>query len=102
MKWRNITPKDLSKVVRKLSLQESNSKRRAPHPVYWYFLDSKKFLRITMPNLHGGSGSLSTGFLKQIQNNLRLNTNQFEELAECPLSAEEYEKIVREKINPQN
>ncbi len=52
-----------------------------------------------MPNIHGGSGSLSTGFIKQIQNNLRLNTNQFEDLVECPLSADEYEKILRERLS---
>jgi hypothetical protein len=55
-------------------------------------------LRIKMPNIHGGAGSISTGFLKQIQNNMRMNIQQFEELAECPLTAEEYESIVREKL----
>ena len=55
-------------------------------------------LRIKMPNVHGGAGSISTGFLKQIQNNMRVNTQQFEELVECPLTPEEYEKIVREKL----
>ena len=99
MKWRNITPNDLLGVVRKLSLQPSDSRRRAPHPIYWYRLEGKKTLRITMPNIHGGSGSLSTGFIKQIQNSLRLNTNQFEDLVECPLSAEEYEKILRERLS---
>lgn len=98
MKWRNITVRDLEKLVGKLSLKPSQSKRRAPHPVYWYCLDGKKMLRIKMPNVHGGAGSISTGFLKQIQNNMRVNTQQFEELVECPLTPEEYEKIVREKL----
>lgn len=98
MKWRNITARDLEKVVSKLSLEPSHSKRRAPHPIYWYCLDGKKMLRIKMPNIHGGAGSISTGFLKQIQNNMRVNTQQFEELAECPLTAEEYESIIREKL----
>lgn len=52
-----------------------------------------------MPNIHGRSGSVSTGFLKQIQNNLRLNSHQFEELSECPLTAKEYEKRIREKLS---
>lgn len=51
-----------------------------------------------MPNFHGGASSLSTGFLKQIQNNLHVTTQQFEDLAECPLTAEEYEMIVRERL----
>ena len=98
MKWRNITARDLERVVNKLSLEPSITIRRGPHPAYWYCLDGKKELRITMPNIHGGSGSISTGFLKQIQNNLRLNTQQFEDLVECPLKVEEFERIVREKI----
>ena len=101
MNWRNITAKDLGKVSNKLSLEPSSSQRRAPHPVYWYVLDGKKTLRITLPNVHGGSGSMSTGFLKQIQNNFHLNTRQFEDLAKCPLTADEFEQIVREKLGTQ-
>ena len=99
MKWRNITAGDLVKLAYKLSLEPSQAKRHSPHPVYWYCLDGKKVLRITMPNIHGGAGSISTGFLKKIQNSFRLNSRQFEDLAECPLSAEEVEKIIRAKVN---
>jgi hypothetical protein len=98
MKWRNINASDFGKVIKKLSLQPSQSKRRAPHPVYWYFLDGKKALRLTFPNPHGGSKSVSTGFIKQIQNSLRLDTRQFEDLTECPLTADEYETIIRGKF----
>jgi len=51
-----------------------------------------------LPNLHGGSKSVSTGFIKQIQNSLRLDTHQFEDLTECPLTADEYEAIIRDKF----
>ena len=51
-----------------------------------------------MPNVHGGSGSISTGFLTQARRSLRLDTPQFEKLAECPLTSEEYEVIIREKL----
>jgi len=98
MKWHNITLNDLARVVDKLSLLPSQSKRRAPHPIYWYCLDGKKILRVTVPNRHGGSGSISTGFLKQIKNNLHVNAHQFEELTECPLTPEKYETIIREKF----
>jgi len=97
MKWQNITLKDLENLVNKISLVRSPTKR-APHPVYWYYLDGKKALRITMPNIHGGSGSITPGFLKQIRNNLKLATRDFEDLIECPLNAKEYEAIVRDKI----
>ena len=99
MKWRNITSSDLSKVVSKISLEPSKLHGRAPHPIYWYLLDGKKALRIKMPNVHGGSGSMSTGFLKQIQNSLKLSTPQFVELVECPLTSEGFEVIIRSKLN---
>jgi hypothetical protein len=51
-----------------------------------------------MPNIHGGSGSVSTGFLTQVRKSLRLDTPQFEKLAECPLTPVEYEALIREKL----
>lgn len=99
MKWQNITASDLRFIVVKLSLAPSQSQRRSPHPVYWYYLDGKKTLRVTLPNLHGGSRSVSTGFLHQIRNSLKLTTPQFADLVECPLTPEEYESIVRSKLN---
>ena len=46
MKWRNITVKQLRKLVRKISLEPSKSKRRAPEPVFWYYVNGKKVDRI--------------------------------------------------------
>ena len=98
MKWQNITVKDLVSVVDKISLQPTK-KGRAPHPAYWYYLDGKKTLRVTLPNVHGGSGSLSTGFIKQIRNNLKLTLEQLEDLVDCPLTAEDFEVIIRSKVS---
>jgi hypothetical protein len=98
-KWSNITAKDLYKgVVKKLSLQPTKSKR-SPESIYWYLLDERRTLQIPMPNIHGGSGSVSTGYLKQIRNKLRLTTRQFEDLVGCPLSSDDFEIIVREKLD---
>jgi hypothetical protein len=100
MNWGNLTAKDFSRVITKLSLEPSGSpNRRAPHAVYWYMLNGQKTLRITLPNTHGGSGSISTGFLQQIKKSFWLNTRQFENLVECPLMPDEFEKIIREKIS---
>lgn len=97
-KWSNVTSKDLRKgVVQKLSLEATPSKR-GREPIYWYSIDGKKELRITIPNIHGGSGSISTGFLTQIRKDLMLDTRQFEELVDCFLSTEEYEKVIRKKL----
>jgi hypothetical protein len=99
MKWQNITGKSLREVVKKLSLEQIEQKRRSPHPVYWYYLDGKKTLRVTLPNIHGGSGSLSTGFLSQIKNSLKLNVREFEDLVECPLTAEGFEALIRARLS---
>jgi hypothetical protein len=97
MSWQNIKSKDLDNLVRKLAL-EITPHRRAPHDTYWYRVDGKRVLKVTLPNIHGGSGSISSGFLHNIRNNLKLSTNQFEDLVECPLSAQEYEKIIRHTL----
>ena len=98
MKWRNLRAKELHNLVRKLDLEATKRKRRSPHPIFWYYLDGKREIRIKLPNVHGGSGSLSTGFIKGIQNSLRLKTDQFEDLVECPLSAEEFEALIRKQL----
>jgi len=98
MAWKNPSAKDLHTVIRKLDLEYVGT-RRAPHPVYWYCLDGKKQLRITIPNVHGGSGSISTGFLDRIRKSLRLTTHEFERLVDCPLTAQDDECMIRTKLN---
>lgn len=97
MKWNNIKSSDFPKVIRKLSLEQSNTKRRGDHPVYWYKFNGKKILRVTLPNEHGGSESMSSGFLQRIKKMFHLTTRQFEDLVECPLTANDFENILREK-----
>jgi hypothetical protein len=86
---------DMMTIVKKLSLIERESSGRNPHPVYWYYLDGQRRLKVTMPNQHGGARSLTPGFLNAIKRSLHLTTEQFIDLAKCPLSADEYEEIVR-------
>jgi hypothetical protein len=98
MKWRNFTCDELYKgIAHKLDLEQSETRQRSPHPVYWYVLDGRKVLRITLPNRHGGAEAISTGFLQQIKRSLRLTTRQFEDLVSCLLTAEEYEQITRKQ-----
>jgi|GEM_PF-1813886 len=97
--WKNLTANDLYKgIVRKLSLEPTKSKR-GREPIYWYLLDGKKALRISMPNLHGGSGSITTGYLKQIRMALKLKTREFEELVDCVLKAEGFEAKIRDRLD---
>ncbi|HFQ93361.1 MAG TPA: hypothetical protein ENK32_05095 [Anaerolineae bacterium] len=101
MKWQNITVKNLNKgVIRKLKLEPAPKSRRSRERIFWYILDGKKMLRIILPNEHGGSGSVSPGFLQSIRRNLRLNNNmQFVDLVSCSLKPEEYEAIIRDQID---
>ena len=98
MKWKNTTFKDCQIIVKKLDLQPTRAKR-SKHPVYWYVLDGKQSVRVTMPNTHGGSGSLSTGFITSIRNNLRLSNREFEDLIDCPLTSEEFEELIRDRLD---
>ena len=62
-------------------------------------VDGKKQFKVAMPNVHGGSGSMTTGYLTQIRKALRLNTREFEALVDCLLTAKDFETIIREKLN---
>jgi hypothetical protein len=93
MKWSNFSYYDSREVIRKLALEKTQA--RSHDEVYWYYLDGKKQLRVTMPNRHGSSKSLSTGFIKSIRDDLLLSTREFEDLVDCPLTAEKFEEIVR-------
>ena len=100
MKWKNLTAKDLDRLVNKLSLEPGGGKR-SKHPVYWYRVKGKRTLRITLPNIHGGESSrVSLGFLKAICNDLRVKTHQLESLVECSLPAEDYEHIIEQLFLP--
>lgn len=97
MNWKNFSFSDSLKIARKLNLEETNARSR--DPVYWYSLDGKKTLRIVMPNRHGSSKKpISTGFIKQIRDNLKLSVEELEELVDCPLSPERYMEIIRERL----
>lgn len=96
MKWSNFSYDDSRRVIKKLELRKTSANSR--DEIYYFYIDGKPQLRVSMPNNHGGSGSLSTGFIKQIRANLRLDTRDFERLVECSLSAAKYEEHVRKAL----
>lgn len=61
----------------------------------WYTLDNKKMFRITYPH---GHGTLPKGTAKSIINQLKLSNTQFKDLIACPMSASDYQEIIR-KLN---
>ncbi len=92
----NLTTREiLGSVPRKLKLQNVRGTREQHGD---YYLDGKFQFRVTMPNIHGGSGSISTGWLKVCRESVFLSTSEYADLVHCPLSGEDYEKIIREKI----
>ena len=69
--------------------------RRGKENYVWYILDGKKILRITYPK---GRGDLHLKTQKSIRKQFELNWDDFIDLIKCPLSAKDYEKIIRNKI----
>lgn len=60
----------------------------------WLKIDGRKILRVTYSK---GRGTIPKGTLRQIQNQLQLDRTQFINFVYCPMEAEEYEKIIRNK-----
>lgn len=99
MRWRNITSKDLDKgVAQKLKLVAAESKRSRERK-FWYVLDGEKQFSVTLPNIHGGSSSVSPGYIQSVKRSLRLPDNdEFVDLVSCKKSAEDYEIYIRERL----
>jgi hypothetical protein len=57
----------------------------------WVYMDDKKFARITVPK---GRKSITPGTYKSMANQLKINTEQFDNFLECPLDKKGYEAIM--------
>ena len=92
----NLTAKQIyDSVTKKLHLEHVKVSRETTGD---YYLDGKYQFRVTMPNVHGGSGSVSTGWLKVCRESVFLSTAQYADLVRCPMTEEKYTEIIREKI----
>jgi len=60
----------------------------------WYEVGGRKILRVTYVH---GSGDVPKGTLHSIRNQLKPDLVQFKDFIDCPLKAEHYEEIIREK-----
>ena len=63
-----------------------------------YYLDGKYQFKVTMPNEHGGSGSISTGWLKVCRESVFVSAAEYADLVRCPMTEKQYERLIREKI----
>ncbi len=61
----------------------------------WFRLDNRKTARITVPK---GKKNIPPKTYKSMATQLKLNVEQFDELLECTLMKEGYEKIVRQSL----
>ncbi|MBI5190260.1 MAG: hypothetical protein HZA22_06265 [Nitrospirae bacterium] len=77
-------------IIKKLRIKLRKGKERNG----WYFLDGVPVLRVTIPH---GNGNITPGTVNSIINETRLNKEQFRDLIKCPLSAKDYEEIIRDK-----
>ena len=63
----------------------------------WYWLDGKKALPVYVPHEHGGGhgDSLTYNVLRNVRNNLKVTTQEFDDLYKCPMSGPDYDTKVR-------
>ena len=66
--------------------------RSGKHNTCWYYLVGKKALRTTIPH---GRQPFKSGTQRAVMRQLMLTPDQFEDLMQCPLTSEAYERIVR-------
>ena len=58
----------------------------------WYILDGKKVCRITVPK---GKKKIPKGTYQSMAKQLKLTTDQFDNLLDCPLDNQGYIKILK-------
>jgi len=76
----------------KLRLKPRNAGERN----YWFYLDGRKCLRVTLPQ---GRGPLKPGTANSIINQLKLCKKQFLEYLSCKSNLRDFEYTIRGKIS---
>lgn len=88
----NFSISDVQSVLeRKLKLKP----RKAGERNYWFYLDGRKCLRVTLPQ---GRGALKRGTSNSIVNQLKLCKDQFREYILCKNNLRDFEYTIRGKI----
>lgn len=93
----NLSAKQINQVVpKKLKLVNVRGTRERHGD---YYLDGKFQFTVTMPNDHGGSGAISTGWLKVCRESVFLSAAEYADLVRCPMTDEDYEQLIRDRTN---
>jgi hypothetical protein len=69
---------------------------------YWYILDGVTLFRVTIPRKHSRQSTIPPGTLNSIRRQLHLSREEFAEWVKCPISAEDYAALIREKFGLQD
>lgn len=92
----NLTAKEINQSVpKKLKLVNLTDKRER-HGEFW--LDGKYQFKVTLPNIHGGSGSVTPLWLKCCRDTVFLGSSEYADLVRCPMTGEKYERLIRERF----
>lgn len=85
-----IKKSEIGKVFKKLKLDVRSTK----HRYGWFIFEGRKILRVHYSH---GRGSIPGRVSDKIRSQLKLTQKDFRDLIDCPLSLEDYEKILKEK-----
>lgn len=88
----NYSYRDIRRGIDKLPVKFRETRERNA----WYYLDGKAVFPIQAPRVH--QGVVPIGTVNSIRQGLQLNTSDFQDLIACPLTATDYERIIREKL----
>lgn len=92
----NLSTNDIYKnVTKKLKLQNLTQTRERFGDFY---IDEKFAFKVKLPNEHGGNKTLSPLFLKACRDSVLLSSQEYANLVRCPMTGDEYEKLVRARI----
>ncbi len=80
----------IEKVFRKLKLQV----RSTGHNYGWLIVNGKKILRVHYSH---GKGEISEKVVNKIRGQLKLSQKDFKDLISCPMSREDYLRVLIEK-----
>ena len=87
-----INKNEIGKIFKKLKLEVRSTK----HRYGWFTFQGRKILRVHYSH---GKGSIPGRVSDKIRSQLKLTQKDFRDLIDCPLSLEDYEKILKEKAS---
>ena len=89
----NYAPRTIHRaLVNKLKIEFNSS----GDPVGWYILDGKAQFKIKVSQMHR---TWSPGVIRDVMRRIRLNNSEFRDLVNCPMSASDYEALIRARLN---